>query len=128
MVKEFKDFDTIFAANRAQTMNNIEKSHGKIAAEDWVDKKSWYEFAPNWVYQSSFVHSEISFAVYYSDDSEDWQKFRVGLKGLVTEAKLYCLAWYYSQEPTELKRLRVNNYLGALVRGGQLNSDLKIVR
>lgn len=127
MAREFKDYDVIFAANRAQTMINIEKSHGKIAAEDWVDKKSWAEFIPEWDCEG-YVRQDINYAVYQAEDAEEWQKFRVGLKGLVTEAKLYCLAWYYGQQSTVLRHIRVHNYLGALVRGGQLNDKLEIIK
>lgn len=127
MASKFKDYDVIFADNRAQTMNNIEKSHGKIPLEDWLDKKSWAEFIPDW-FECDYSQEAIRNAVYVVYGAEDWQKFRVGLKGLVTEAKLYCLAWYYTQAPTVMRHIRVQNYLGALVRGGQLNGKLEILK
>jgi hypothetical protein len=127
MAKEFKNYDELFKNNHAKTLINIERTHGKIASDDYFGKKSWAEFMPDWKYK---VHSqsEVQIAVYHAEDASDWQFFRVGLKGLATDAKLYCLAWYYAQEGSITRRIRIDNYLGALIRGGQLNDKLEIVR
>lgn len=63
-------------------------------------------------------------------DDEEWQKFRVSLKGNSTENKLRKLLDYYTDNmsnqgavgvPTiEDIRIRVDNYLKALARGGQI--------
>ena len=72
---------------------------------------------------------EVADAVYQSGDYMDWQMFRVGLKGLTTKDKLralWCRLTAYEESATE--RVRVNNYIGALKRGGQLNDKLEIAK
>lgn len=50
-----------------------------------------------------------------------WQSFRRELKGMTTESKLYHLAAYMNREPSSrVRRVRVDNYINALLRGGQL--------
>jgi hypothetical protein len=127
MVHKFKDYDVLYADNKAKTMTNIGKLHGKIDPNEWLNKKSWHEFMPKWEVLE-YSQSAVQNAVYHASDAEDWQKFRVGLKGLMTEAKLFCLGWYYTMQPTVVRHIRVTNYLGALVRGGQLDNKLRIVR
>jgi hypothetical protein len=69
-------------------------------------------------------------------DNEDWQKFRVALKGSSTRFKLSELEayWDLSEHDTFDKRhhedcdpcIRVDNYLKALARGGQLYSGVSL--
>lgn len=54
-------------------------------------------------------------------DDEGWQTFRVGLKGTSTEYKLEQLAAYY--DGTEVRKIRVDNYLKALARGGLIRVE-----
>lgn len=127
MAGEFKQFDMKYAHNRGKTFDTICISHGAPATSD-VDKKSWYEFMPGWEY---CIHGreEIRNAVYRYPDHEAWQFFRVGLHGLTTQKKLYCLAWYWAQGDKDwARKIRIDNYLGALVRGGQLNDRLEILK
>lgn len=66
---------------------------------------------------------------------EDWQKFRLTLKGLSTRDKLTCLEirlflhriMTLPQEEIRKNEIRVANYINALKRGGQLNGNLEIV-
>lgn len=60
-------------------------------------------------------------------DNEDWQKYRLSLKGLSTRGKLDKLRSYQEQAPAECPGdltcdycIRVDNYIKALCRGGQL--------
>lgn len=56
-------------------------------------------------------------------DDEEWQRFRVSLKGKSTMDKLWLLKAYIndSTEEDEVDVLiRVDNYLKALARGGQI--------
>jgi len=67
-----------------------------------------------------------------------WQEFRVGLKGQTTRAKLEKLLAYvdeYNSETTGegtgwlMRLIRVQNYLNALARGGQIrptNKDISV--
>lgn len=71
-------------------------------------------------------------------DNEDWQKFRLKLKGLSTAGKLAELEAYWDltheQDKTFDKRhhedcdvcIRVDNYLKALARGGQLYKGVSL--
>lgn len=68
-------------------------------------------------------------------DNEEWQKFRVSLKGKSTAKKLQMLSYYYYEQAEHTHPLdsitpydmvhcdvciRVDNYIKALCRGGQL--------
>ena len=48
----------------------------------------------------------------------EWQTFRLSLKGLSTKKKISKLSVWYSKGGTA--RIQVINYMGALLRGGQL--------
>lgn len=128
MAQEFRLYDEKYAFNRGKTLSNISCTHGTVAPEDYVNKKSWLDFMPGWEY---VIHGreEIRDAVYRHPSHEDWQFFRVGLHGLSTQIKLYCLAWYWAQGNRQwVRKIRIDNYLGALIRGGQLNDRLEIMK
>ena len=61
----------------------------------------------------------------------EWQSFRLSLKGIPTKQKLLRLFWYllddHDEDPRAIK-CRVDNYINALKRGGQLNMDLEVQR
>lgn len=57
--------------------------------------------------------------------NDAWQRFRMTLKGLSTESKLEALEGYVKRREdkgtyTRVERVRVDNYINALLRGGQL--------
>jgi len=65
-------------------------------------------------------------------DDEDWQRFRVSMKGTTTETKLSMLKKYWWDHHTKAGMqdcgnkdcdvcIRVDNYIKALCRGGQLH-------
>lgn len=66
--------------------------------------------------------TEYSRRVAEAVDDEDWQRFRVSLKGLPTAEKLRRLRLAYLERynEEEVMRIRVDNYLKALARGGQV--------
>ena len=137
MAKEFKDFDVKYKGLAGTALKTIESIGGKIAWED-------INACDHWPYMQQFTEdysmSTIRFAVYHSPGAEEWQKFRVSLKGLKTREKMYALSWYWdchiapgagasiSHEHWSREIIRVNNYLGALKRGGQLDSELRVVK
>lgn len=57
-------------------------------------------------------------------NDKEWQEFRKGLKGKSTADKLRALRKYYwrsdSLEEDEKVDIRIDNYLKALARGGQI--------
>lgn len=65
-------------------------------------------------------------------DDEEWQKFRLSMKGETTERKLQMLKYYYQgyyhdalstfDKEAENINIRVDNYIKALCRGGQLHA------
>lgn len=67
---------------------------------------------------------------------DDWQTFRLSLKGQSTQAKLIRLEdWLKhgcSHCSVETRQVQVDNYINALLRGGQLirdeNGEVKIQR
>lgn len=84
----------------------------------------------------SWSQDRVQYSVYEAPDHEEWQKFRVSLKGQSTRMKLLRLFLYSREHMSsadsiktyDIYKCRVDNYLGALVRGGQLSSSLEIVR
>ena len=66
----------------------------------------------------------------------DWQKFRLSMKGKSTEEKLDMLEQYYDEKATALGdcnirneewdnvKIRIDNYIKALCRGGQLEAGM----
>ena len=58
----------------------------------------------------------------YAVDDPPWQKFRISLKGLSTTRKLDQLdRWLHMSETIpRARQVQVDNYIGALLRGGQL--------
>jgi hypothetical protein len=50
----------------------------------------------------------------------EWQQFRLSLKGETTKYKLAALRLYFVENAGEAVRIRVDNYLKALARGGQI--------
>jgi hypothetical protein len=62
--------------------------------------------------------AEIAEAV----NDDEWQKFRLSLKGTSTETKLRKLREYLDGGDDTLVVIRVDNYLKALARGGQIEA------
>jgi len=65
---------------------------------------------------------DVNTAVYYAPGWERWQIFRISLKGLSIGSKLVRLLEYWDDHKDtpnrDNDRIRVYNYLGALLRGG----------
>jgi hypothetical protein len=122
MAKEFKDYDKMFAQYRGTALEHIRSLGGSIATNDVRNIIKW-PFG-----YKQFSNEDVRFAVYEADDFLEWQKFRVMLKGVTTREKLYALGWYLSMNDSDVAIIRVNNYIGALKRGGLLNDDLEVVR
>lgn len=62
-------------------------------------------------------------------DDEEWQEIRLSMKGIPTESKLRMLEWYYGYGDHQYITkecddcdvcIRIDNYIKALCRGGQL--------
>ena len=141
MSMEFKRYDKKYARFRGQALNMIRMDPEFCMFSDAeIDKnfRQWPQVLMQYV-KGSFTKEEIAHAVYGSAGAELWQKFRVGLKGLTTAQKLFCLSWYLSKSVLQVRDkpvgkeqsrrramcdvIRVSNYIGALVRGGLLTAD-----
>ena len=54
-------------------------------------------------------------------EDDQWQDFRISLKGLSTETKIRKLwEWVESHDTSREAQVQVTNYVNALRRGGQL--------
>jgi hypothetical protein len=68
---------------------------------------------------SEATHQQIDKVV----SSDNWQKFRLSLKGLSTSSKLQKLSqWVSKHHNSPQAKLQASNYRGALRRGGQLKA------
>jgi hypothetical protein len=135
MAKEFKDFDKLFSKHKGTAIEQqglvLTSADVVKFGEGWDDYK-WFEE----VRKRAPSTAEIRLAVYDAVTSESWQKLRVGMKGLETWQKLAVLHSYlddtdeyiYGVEECRHREIRVYNYLGALVRGGQLDHGLRVNR
>lgn len=123
MAKEFKDFDKKYA--RSKRTDDMEPKQDQAKAHVTT---YWAGDVLQW------SQEKVQFAVYKAGDHEKWQEFRVSLKGQSTGMKLWRLTKYKmdnihkSMAEYEIVLCRIDNYLGALVRGGQLNSKYEVVR
>jgi hypothetical protein len=118
---------------------NIKYKH--LARTDAMEERHIREFASTLTAWTRNVvvqpqQSEVQYAVYEAPDHEEWQKFRCSLKGQSTRMKLARLHLYLEKCKADagsiaemrLAQVRVDNYLGALIRGGQLNTTLHVSR
>lgn len=119
MVQEFKDYDKVYSKFKHKLMQyEIDSRTFDITK---ADKLTGWSFKI-----AKYSNEEIREAVYFEKTAEEWQKFRVSLKGFNTWEKLYRLEYrlqhFAGTSQYMLEVLRVDNYLGALVRGGQLST------
>jgi hypothetical protein len=120
MAKEFKDWDKKFTSQEIKEVRDKYYVLDAQLQED-IDKRT------HWIYADEikvWSNVDVRHAVYEAKDAWEWQRFRVALKGLTTRQKLYMLEIRYSGRAHEyndqLEFCRIQNYIGALVRGGQL--------
>jgi hypothetical protein len=60
----------------------------------------------------------------------NWQEFRLSLKGISTREKLNRLQGYLEEDSSQVRQIRVQNYLNAIARGGQIepcNKSLAVI-
>lgn len=125
MAKEFKEWDKAFNKDQIQSMRNL----WLYIDDPLTDDRGSIEDFNGWAYYEEIEvwgNSEIRHAVYEADDAKEWQCIRVAMKGLSTIEKLTILANLRQVYPQQVWKIRIDNYLGALRRGGQLDEDYKI--
>lgn len=145
MAREFKEWDGHFTkeqiegtrkvwyANYHRRKAELNKVLG-VSHEDALNQRPWF-----WVYleqhRTDYTREQIADAVYTSDGHEEWQRFRVAMKGLSTEDKLAFLEARWDiyvkdniMDTREVESIRINNYIGALRRGGQLDDKFHVRR
>lgn len=135
VAKEFKEFDKKYSKLAGTALNTIRATGHHVA---FVDQIGCWKHIDR--FTEDYSMGTINFAVYKAPGAEEWQKFRVSLKGLSCREKLYALQWYWdthvacgvsaysTSEDWARQLIRVNNYLGALKRGGFLNSRLEVIK
>lgn len=135
MAKEFKEWDKRFSKEAIEICRNRWLFNGSTKFDR--------EFCTIWVHKvSSWDKEYIRHCVYESYDAHEWQLFRVSMKGLSTSEKLYMLNNYYDAKVVanasnnsgeewvtyKKNKCRVDNYIGALRRGGQLDEHFEVIR
>lgn len=123
MAKEFKHYD---------------KKYKELVRTDEFESKELQARAKRIIgWQRAVLvwpQERVRFAVYEAPGFESWQRFRVSLKGQSTGMKLLRLMDYANralhnlQAQKDIERIRVDNYIGALRRGGQLDANYRIVK
>lgn len=121
MAKEFKDWDKRFSQEQIKLCRLRWLSAGFSHYDDAGFEKALDDMG----YAQPSV-AEARFAVYEADGFEDWQLFRVSMKGLTTRQKIAMCRHRWNSMITcnegdsVIETHRIWNYLGALKRGGQL--------
>ena len=127
--KKFEEWNTAFSP--AQLRAQRDKWLAGFADADVGETSKW----THGYNQPTF--RDAQHAVYEADGHEEWQCFRVSLKGLTTQEKIYMLHRRYNAlvahgergvNVADLEDTRIHNYIGALRRGGQLNANLEVVK
>lgn len=136
MAKEFLDWNTKFSSAQIAACRTKWLRRG-ASHEDVMSYSKWPEKVSSW--DQEFIQQ----CTYHVSTAPEWQLFRVSMKGLTTYEKLYMLhnrfaelvASRASATPSgpewayyKIEKCRIDNYLGALVRGGQLNSQHEVMR
>lgn len=124
MAKEFKEFDKKFAhLKRTDADESLEDQQTALTIDRW-DRKV-----------DSWIQADVQLAVYQVADHERWQQFRVSLKGQSTRMKLLRLKRYYDEQYSKaqgiqqrIEKIRIDNYIGSLRRGGLLDSNYKVIK
>lgn len=123
-------------------------NRGQISAEQSMRLKRFDELIAEGVEMGSteperwplsvtqWPQSQVQYCVYDAADAAKWQLFRVSMKNTTTVEKLKMLLAYFVDEcfpyaqtdkvRWEREKVRIDNYIGALVRGGQLNPKHEI--
>jgi hypothetical protein len=115
----FKDYDKLFSKHRGELV----LKPTEVAVADKILRWDLHVVVP--------PQGLVQYWVYEAPDFLEWQVFRVGLKGLPTKHKLYRLNELWENSLGERSTLqagmsiRIDNYIGALVRGGLLSNDGK---
>lgn len=132
MAQEFKLFDRKYAKSAGGCLKRLANYYKVDTRRELIDDiEGWRHIH---TFTEEYAATAIRHAVYKADGFEGWQEFRVSLKGLSTKEKLFCLEWWYEGHVTTVETgrvvnlIRVNNYLGALKRGGFLNKELQVVK
>lgn len=132
-MKRFKEYDQIFKG----------KTHALVKATTDSELDAAERSIDRWVLPvTAWDRDTVAYCVYENEDHADWQQFRVSLKGMTTAQKLYMLRvyrghmynvkagtiWCDRMRWTSVIDCRVDNYIGALRRGGQLDENNIIVK
>jgi hypothetical protein len=136
MAKEFQQFNRKYAKLAGTALKFITSVGGQIPQEDIDDLDQWD--STEYPFTEDYSHEKVRYCVYEAPDADNWQMFRVSLKGLNTKEKLYALSWWIVNASTIAHErlatnpardlVRVNNYLGALKRSGHLDANLKVAK
>lgn len=118
MAKDFRYYDKLYASYRGRYMPyeiGLEKNI-RAAAEILI---RWSGNQLPWTQKETFE------AVYEAEGFEDWQKFRVSMKGQSTSLKLARLAYrqgyFLDTQLWAIEKCRIDNYINTMKRNGLLD-------
>lgn len=138
MAKEFKLWNRAFKeADVVIVRKAYMLDKDSIEAQQTQLESFWGLWFTTQQKERTWTHEEIRFAVYEAEDARRWQLFRVSMRSITTQEKLGMLYTYllearesYNETDAkiqwDIERCRVYNYLGALVRGGQIDQQCRI--
>ena len=136
MAKEFKQWDKAFSKDQIDSARVIWLRSTELGYRAAINEDGWFEEALEHMGYTAVGIQEARYAVYEADGFKEWQLFRVAMKGLTTEEKVFMcrMRWEHmvdnaaedediSESEIVTEKHRIWNYLGALKRGGQLVED-----
>ena len=122
---KFKYYDKEFA-----NLMRTDSMESEIMQSAALRCKKWHWEVGQW------SQLDVQEAVYKAEGYIRWQMFRVSLKGQSTHMKILRLALRKAEieilhrgtSHLAIEQCRIDNYIGALHRGGLLNNYLEVVR
>lgn len=122
--KKFKQFER--ELSRQVIFGYVRESNYFARLDEQTRRSQWKYHDQKRVWSQLEIHH----AVYETSTVYEWQTFRIALKGLNTSEKLIVLERRWEDlvvqadgSHDEIEQCRIDNYINALARGGQLLAD-----
>jgi hypothetical protein len=135
--KDFKKYNVIFKEHRGKAIEYIAKLGFQLPWHmRWQDIDCWPAVDMKLPFVRAYSHDTVAYAVYQAEGFLEWQRFRVSMKTLSTRERIFALCWYWEQKryqnnvaQVRIEAVRINNYVGSLIRAGMIQSGtLKVLK